>query len=1003
MLSRPTDKAGCKHTVVYFYCSFQDSSTYDAGKFLKSILAQLFIKHDAFPELVQVFHNNQPYPVSQNELREALAAVISNPNPKPRNKGLERETDIATSNTITLIIDALDEVPSGFKQKQFFSVLEFLAQLNAPDFRLIVFSRASKGIQQHLKKQLGWSWMRRSDEDVEIDIDLFPQKQILEHAILNERPDRIKLSIRKCLGQGKTGMFVSDYHSLLACYCANMFRFRLAALQMQELCENTQGHDGIDEEGILYFLDNMPREIDLYYDRILSRIPTAMQKYLKIALQWIRFSYRPMFVEEMVAACAIIPNGAGRAPSVGIKMADASSILEWLRGMVELHPSPVESCSNLPYRTHTLHFVHQSVKEYFFPVLDFDRPAGELRFEASSSHKFLAQCCLAYILHSARGIDGRSSAYPLRAYSWYSWARHVVSSASSDAEEAISRLDSLKMHNSVVHPLLYKSPGESRQDIVQIRNTFDEFIQYLSPESRAQLKSTLQDTSFPGSVTEDEWDWQIDSTPIGENVKPLRLLMLQASEKHDANLECSLLHESLENRPCYEAVTYTWDRVDDSEGMTVNGRKFYVQPKVFSILKALRSRSKARILWLDSIRINMKDRAEHSQQVALTTEIYSNAFQNAVWFDDGNPHGSQAIRSIQDRAFAGRLSVLKEASTAGLELLNSLTVPDDSPDMLSSPPLNKAKELASELAELTNGMHYLITRPLWRRVWVIQEISVAKELIFYCGEDILPWEDWIKSLTLFKSFLKGVTGNQNLGWVPKLSDTDMLTGLEAVTMISFLRTEYQAGHEISLPKLLWLSRLHVAEDPRDKLNAILNLYAPEERNNPLLKADYRVPVREVYSKLATYIVRKYQNLDILSFAEPLPVDERRKGFQWSSWVPLWYITNDPLCPGIFWPEQPELYNAGGRRLHRFNISETPSYLTVEGIHVNTVVAQLSLIGVEFDYSAEGLGSVACWHKLLQSSDICVEALCKRYPNRDDFVQARVRTLLTDKIKGSDGK
>jgi hypothetical protein len=81
-------------------------------------------------------------------------------------------------------------------------------------------------------------------------------------------------------------------------------RFLLARLHMNALVEQDS------EEAILYVLNNLPNEIDEFYDQAMERIeqqPNTMESAKRV-LSWIIHASRPLSVEELRHALAVSPD-----------------------------------------------------------------------------------------------------------------------------------------------------------------------------------------------------------------------------------------------------------------------------------------------------------------------------------------------------------------------------------------------------------------------------------------------------------------------------------------------------------------------------------------------------------------------------------------------------------------------------------------------------------------------------------------------------------------------
>ena len=69
--------------------------------------------------------------------------------------------------------------------------------------------------------------------------------------------------------------------------------------------------------------------------------------------------------------------------------------------------------------------------------------------------------CFGYLLHCSSQEDGLSELYPLRSYSWWNWAVHLIVARSAEQTfDTQTRLDSLRLFNSIVYPVLYKANAQ---------------------------------------------------------------------------------------------------------------------------------------------------------------------------------------------------------------------------------------------------------------------------------------------------------------------------------------------------------------------------------------------------------------------------------------------------------------------------------------------------------------------------------------------------------------
>ena len=156
--------------------------------------------------------------------------------------------------------------------------------------------------------------------------------------------------------------------------------------------------------------------------------------------------------------------------------------------------------------------------------------------------------------------------------------------------------------------------------------------------------------------------------------------------------------------PEYEALSYTWgSQHDGSAKINLNGHLTSVTMNLFEALKQLRldqvknGKSK-RKLWIDAICINQGDDAEKSRQILLMRDIYANASRVLAWI--GKPDGLTGLAFDTVKRFAA------DDGT-----------PNGSVTHQRIPDTARERRAAIKL---------LIERSYFERVWVIQELVVAK-------------------------------------------------------------------------------------------------------------------------------------------------------------------------------------------------------------------------------------------------------------------------------------
>jgi hypothetical protein len=192
-------------------------------------------------------------------------------------------------------------------------------------------------------------------------------------------------------------------------------------------------------------------------------------------------------------------------------------------------------------------------------------------------------------------------------------------------------------------------------------------------------------------------------TTLSSKQQSIRLLtLLPANDTQDA-IQCSIEAKEIGWKMKFEALSYTWGAPGDDcpRPIYLNGCPFTVSRNLDAALRALRQ-SSPRTLWVDALCINQKDNDEKSKQVAMMDIIYEKALQTVVWLG---------------------------------------TVSSDSNLAMTTLARMKSKKELQNLSKLEDeAIGHLFSRPWFSRVWVVQEFSLAKNVMFHCGSMSFSWK-----------------------------------------------------------------------------------------------------------------------------------------------------------------------------------------------------------------------------------------------------------------------
>lgn len=395
------------------------------------------------------------------------------------------------------------------------------------------------------------------------------------------------------------------------------------------------------------------------------------------------------------------------------------------------------------------------------------------------------------------------------------------------------------------------------------------------PMKRARTKYEDADHKYDSSEARGEYDTEAatgspstEDSPHEPALKPrtfqyrhldttrgeIRLLVLYPARDISIRASCRLIHAFIDDTPDYEALSYVWGSQAGGESISIDGRRLPVTVNLAQALDYLYDRHVPRILWVDAVCINQKNNQEKSQQVQMMTQIYAKARNVVVWL---------GLFDIVAQDLLHRLDNSEMEPPNGLDrwTINGDRIKGD----LSGYKREK-RILLSKLAQ----------NEWFQRVWVIQEVAVAREVVVQMGRITISWDEFVTAL-------ERCSGSH------EMSDV-----IEAVRTINTIRdAQSQKPYYMDLLVLLERFRHRFATDERDKVFALLGLTSSSLPQEKVVRVttDYAKSTAEIYTSLARDYVKVRRNLDILCHAS-LPNYR-----EIPSWVPDWsYCNGLPVLP-----------------------------------------------------------------------------------------------------------
>jgi hypothetical protein len=277
-----------------------------------------------------------------------------------------------------------------------------------------------------------------------------------------------------------------------------------------------------------------------------------------------------------------------------------------------------------------------------------------------------------------------------------------------------------------------------------------------------------------------------------------------------------------------------------------------VRENLWNALKRFQSDNVELVIWIDAICINQTSDIERNHQVANMKMVYEQATEVVVW-----------------------LGLTYKGSDLAIQLVHELYSHRESTEWITE--RFSKPDMKQKLESLAN----LFVRDYWWRIWIVQELTVARKIVFYCGESSIEAKSLYTVQQLFQRMAK-------LDGFPKDLLLDVLQG--NFIMRSHLRTYgiqdiyYWKQELVSTKPSFYTCLLHhfyrASSDPRDMIYGLAAL--ANQTSKYEIEVDYKLPIRDVFTNFAKLEIETSETLNIITRVLP-----GTNVYELPSWVPDW--------------------------------------------------------------------------------------------------------------------
>lgn len=424
-----------------------------------------------------------------------------------------------------------------------------------------------------------------------------------------------------------------------------------------------------------------------------------------------------------------------------------------------------------------------------------------------------------------------------------------------------------------------------------VNNQLDSFMSRIGDFQAAAERPMLPDLS---TVPEFRYESLATQTSI-------RVLRLEAT--HDtaadanSNLGIKLRVEevNLDDNPEFNALSYVWgdhraplgqdyssNRARRAFDILCNGHRISVTYNLFCFLRRLSTATQGALdeirgmpLWIDQLCINQSDSAERAVQVSMMDRVYSQAGRVVSWLGESDSQVDGAI---------GVLGRLKDVPLG----------------RVSQPDFDVARFVKDIANDDWLALGALLSRPYFKRAWIVQEIAMAKQLLVVCGKHTLRWDDLVHCSAVLEKSTAWTMLSRYISVFRSVQDhvspearrpQSLHYGGQLAALLEAQNTVRDPS--VAPENLLLLGKQFDATVPLDKYFAMLGLHRRRlggaAAAGDALRVDYSKSLKNIALEFAKSHIQASGSLRILSLVEDA-VHRSPASAEFSSWLP------DPTAP-----------------------------------------------------------------------------------------------------------
>ncbi|KAJ4290976.1 hypothetical protein N0V90_010172 [Kalmusia sp. IMI 367209] len=215
----------------------------------------------------------------------------------------------------------------------------------------------------------------------------------------------------------------------------------------------------------------------------------------------------------------------------------------------------------------------------------------------------------------------------------------------------------------------------------------------------------------------------------------IRVLELQPAADYEAPLRAVLATEPRRDRARYTALSYTWSGVAASGVLHLGDVRMDIQGNLDLALRAMRLKDEVLRIWVDAVCINQQDLEEKGVQVSKMDDIYRRAESVLAWLGPASDTSEGALDYLEILAELSKSPEYDNQVRPQAAIVEMTGVSIDANLALD---IRESRESAS--------VDEILERLWFSRMWVVQEVLLARNLVLHIGGQSMPWDQFRRAI-----------------------------------------------------------------------------------------------------------------------------------------------------------------------------------------------------------------------------------------------------------------